>query len=243
MSNPEKRSFGANPPPGSPFEGMEGKTLAEIEARAATPDTPTTVEGTMGDFKAIVDRFAKFDAAVDDFYKREGVPTRGEMLAILRSLADSARAEERSAFRERALEWRAVEDPCDSCGGSGVKTYGSTSTWRGGVGGQMVTTDVCDACWGRGDKVRTGANLREIESRVAAARAEGFEAGKVEGIESSKDWYAAAYQRGIEAEREACAKLVEDEARRVWSTGRTSEGNAVQHAAALIRARGTGGGR
>jgi len=40
---------------------------------------------------------------------------------------------------------------CTGCGGSGYQMYGSTATWRGGVGGQMLTNDVCDMCWGSGD--------------------------------------------------------------------------------------------
>jgi len=46
------------------------------------------------------------------------------------------------------------EDFCEACGGSGYQTYGSTATWRGGVGGQSMTTDVCCECWGSGDKHR-----------------------------------------------------------------------------------------
>jgi hypothetical protein len=53
------------------------------------------------------------------------------------------------------LEWRGIDPDfgmvCSSCSGSGVKSYGSTSTWRGGIGGQMITTDVCDKCWGSGN--------------------------------------------------------------------------------------------
>ena len=51
-----------------------------------------------------------------------------------------------------ALDWRGIETPCPECGGSGVKTYGSTATWHGGVGGQAMTMGVCDKCWGSGDK-------------------------------------------------------------------------------------------
>jgi DnaJ-class molecular chaperone len=43
---------------------------------------------------------------------------------------------------------------CKDCGGSGYKLYGSTATWRGGVGGQMMIEDVCDKCWGSGDADR-----------------------------------------------------------------------------------------
>ena len=52
------------------------------------------------------------------------------------------------------LEWRGVEHGCEclACGGAGVRSYPSTSTWRGGIGGQAFTTDVCDKCWGSGDR-------------------------------------------------------------------------------------------
>jgi len=71
----------------------------------------------------------------------------------------------------RAIEYRGVEDPCPKCHGHGVRAYGSTATWRGGIGGQTTTSDVCDGCWGSGDKNKTWTNLRtiaaEVERRVA----------------------------------------------------------------------------
>lgn len=52
------------------------------------------------------------------------------------------------------LEWRGIEpdNACPECGGAGVRAYGSTATWRGGVGGQAITNDVCNKCWGSGKK-------------------------------------------------------------------------------------------
>lgn len=49
---------------------------------------------------------------------------------------------------------------CERCNGYGTRLYGSTATWRGGVGGQVMTGDVCDHCWGTGRTDRTGINLR-----------------------------------------------------------------------------------
>ena len=43
---------------------------------------------------------------------------------------------------------------CSECGGSGYCSYSSTATWRGGVGGQSFTNDVCERCWGSGDASR-----------------------------------------------------------------------------------------
>jgi hypothetical protein len=66
---------------------------------------------------------------------------------------------------------RGVEDPCPTCRGSGVKVYGSTATWHGGIGGAMMSRDVCDTCWGSGDEHRKGADLRALEGRIRAAEA------------------------------------------------------------------------
>jgi len=66
---------------------------------------------------------------------------------------------------KKMLEMRGIkskEDACKVCSGTGVRTYANTTTWRGGIGGQALTIDVCDKCWGTGDKTRTGANLRNI---------------------------------------------------------------------------------
>ena len=65
----------------------------------------------------------------------------------------------------RMLEWRGIdgiENACERCGGSGTAVYGSTSTWRGGAGGQMITSDICDRCWGSGDKSNKWTNLRRL---------------------------------------------------------------------------------
>lgn len=72
----------------------------------------------------------------------------------------------------RMLEYRGVDEPCLKCAGSGVRVYGSTATWRGGIGGQAVTQDVCDHCWGTGDAHRKGADLRRITAERQAWEAE-----------------------------------------------------------------------
>ena len=63
-------------------------------------------------------------------------------------------------------EWmrnsRGVRTPCGSCAGFGNRMYSNTSTWRHGIGGQSLTWDVCDSCWGSGDMFRHGANLRKL---------------------------------------------------------------------------------
>ena len=61
------------------------------------------------------------------------------------------------------LEYLGIETPCPKCSGSGERAYGNTTGWRGGAGGNMVTGDTCDACWGSGDKDNPGINLRVLE--------------------------------------------------------------------------------
>lgn len=55
---------------------------------------------------------------------------------------------------------------CPRCDGIGRLSYGDTSTWRGGVGGQAFTEDVCDLCWGTGRRDVVGANLRRMKGGV-----------------------------------------------------------------------------
>lgn len=47
------------------------------------------------------------------------------------------------------------KDICVNCNGLGVVWYGNTATWRGGIGGAMMTKDVCNHCWGSGNKNKT----------------------------------------------------------------------------------------
>ena len=76
-------------------------------------------------------------------------------------------ADDRQFSYNDMLEWRGIDrsagdEPCPNCGGSGVKIYGDTSTWRKGIGGQMITADVCDKCWGSGNAKNPWINLREL---------------------------------------------------------------------------------
>ena len=93
-----------------------------------------------------------------------------ENKALRASLATSeARVRElEKDTRERFLSWRRIEEPCKKCGGSGERGYPNTTTWVGGCGGQAITSDVCDVCWGTGDTYRKGANLRDIKARIAS---------------------------------------------------------------------------
>jgi peptidoglycan hydrolase CwlO-like protein len=56
-------------------------------------------------------------------------------------------------------------NPCKKCWGLGRRAYGNTTGWRGGIGGQAITTDVCDFCWGTGDLDRKGRDVRKFEAK------------------------------------------------------------------------------
>lgn len=53
---------------------------------------------------------------------------------------------------------------CPECEGSGYKVYGSTAGWAGGIGGQAITTGVCDCCWGSGRSDRKFGDLRKLRT-------------------------------------------------------------------------------
>lgn len=63
------------------------------------------------------------------------------------------------------MEWRSLDPDfdkiCVTCGGAGKRVYGSTSTWRGGIGGAAMTVDVCDRCWGSGEEVNRWPSHRK----------------------------------------------------------------------------------
>lgn len=90
-------------------------------------------------------------------------PSSDEVLIIYES---ELQARVDKAVQERLWDWRGITSgkSCNECGGSGWKTYGSTATWRGGVGGASMTPDVCDACWGSGDRSTPWTNLRVLRS-------------------------------------------------------------------------------
>jgi len=73
-------------------------------------------------------------------------------------------------FMDRFLHWRGVDVACATCGGTGYRGYGDTSTWRGGIGGQALSTDVCDVCWGSGDAHRTWTDLRKLKAPRTVTR-------------------------------------------------------------------------
>jgi len=69
-------------------------------------------------------------------------------------------------------ELRGIEEPCRTCSGFGVRGYANTSTWMHGIGGQAITRDICDKCWGSGDSNRTWTDLRKLNSQIRLLKAE-----------------------------------------------------------------------
>lgn len=72
------------------------------------------------------------------------------------------------------LMWRNIDPEhdvvCSECGGSGVRVYGSTSTWSGGIGGSTMTPDVCDKCWGSGHEDRPWVNLKKLSRKLSTKK-------------------------------------------------------------------------
>lgn len=82
----------------------------------------------------------------------------------------------RNDLHRHFLDFRGIDPEyggalvCTPCRGSGVRAYGSTATWHGGIGGQAITSDVCDKCWGSGDLNRKGADLRALTGELRNLR-------------------------------------------------------------------------
>jgi hypothetical protein len=60
-------------------------------------------------------------------------------------------------------------DLCAQCGGWGTYLYPDSGTWRdAGIVCHAFTPDVCDECWGSGDALHPGADLRKMEAAMEA---------------------------------------------------------------------------
>ena len=55
---------------------------------------------------------------------------------------------------------------CNGCDGIGKKVYANTSTYLKGIGGQSMTDDICDECWGSGKSNAPFRNLRELREQA-----------------------------------------------------------------------------
>lgn len=100
-------------------------------------------------------------------------PCRVGMCKGMPTSAPTERTFTEAELRYKMLDWRGVEDPCARCDGSGRCAYSNSSTWRGGAGAAAIASDVCDQCWGTGDRYRHGVNLRQLrdeeKTRIAKA--------------------------------------------------------------------------
>lgn len=128
------------------------------------------------------DNYAEGEMALTYTGEGEDVPVeianeiQGEHIAApLVRLLNAVPALVEEASIKAKLAWRGVIDPCVRCGGAGQLMYGGSATWRrGGLkAGHQPTRDVCDLCWGTGDRWRIGVDLRrmrdEEDARIAAA--------------------------------------------------------------------------
>lgn len=130
-----------------------------IVARLKANGAPTTVQMCVGCFRSYAG--GKELGCVDCGGLLVETANATELATILQ------RTDVRQASRAIWLAERGVTDPCPSCAGEGRKAYGNTSTWRKGFGGQAITWDVCDVCWGTGDRFRKGCDLRAWRDQEA----------------------------------------------------------------------------
>lgn len=104
---------------------------------------------------------AQFSAAADELEQARA--RIAELEAEIQSAHESAL---RVVIRRRIGY---DKTPCSECSGLGIKMYGSTATWRGGIGGQMITDDVCDRCWGSGDADMPWPSWRKSDAELGDA--------------------------------------------------------------------------
>lgn len=124
------------------------------------------------------------------------------------------------AERERRLRWRGVETPCLRCGGSG-RCHRRTS----GMGPGLETMDVCESCWGTGDRLNTGADLRRLLQEEDARVAERAVHALAEA--------AGAPRRAKSLETVAICAILRDAAEKDERRPRAAHGN---HFPAMARA-------
>lgn len=127
------------------------------------PDLDARVADSMADGHRRCPEFPScFDVEEDDLADLH------QLIRDLHAALKAARGEEVSPElrMERMADERSVRHtPCDKCGATGVRVYGSTARWRGGIGGRAMTPAQCDVCWGSGDSYRPWVDLRALEAR------------------------------------------------------------------------------
>lgn len=85
-----------------------------------------------------------------------------------RDAASLETANEAGVWYLRMLEQRdiAPDSVCKICTGYGVRLYSSGATWRGGMGTQAFRSDICDQCWGSGNRAKPWLDLRALRERT-----------------------------------------------------------------------------
>lgn len=116
-----------------------------------------------------------------DALRAERDEARGEVATLRAQVTDLTDPDNRL---RALLDWRGVTVPCKVCFGSGRRSYANSATWRGGGGGQMMTDDVCDACWGSGDAERPGMDLRALTRHGASIHKAANEARRAERMDT-----------------------------------------------------------
>jgi hypothetical protein len=91
------------------------------------------------------------------------IESKMKIISALREKNDKLREDFYKVSPSSRVYYVEEGDFCRECNGSGYKVYGSTATWRGGVGGQAMTTSVCDVCWGSGSKSNAWPSWRKYE--------------------------------------------------------------------------------
>lgn len=170
----------------SPSDEELATVFAQGYTRATPRSAPSLTDQSSVVAAANAGRRALYEAGCER-YRTAFRNAEQRELAALAEL-DEARAEIKELrasiekYRDPVnhLHWRGVMNPCKTCSGSGVRMYGSTSTWHGGPGGQMFTNGVCDRCWGSGEADQPWTNLRKIKNSNDHTWALGYETGLAE---------------------------------------------------------------
>jgi len=113
----------------------------------------------------VEDLMSDWHPMVSPHNRQRLIDTICEIIRHERNCARNQLEEFEQRMHQHWLEWRGIEIPCKKCGGSGVRCYANTSGWRGGIGGNAITTGMCDSCWGSGDAERSWLNLRKLENQ------------------------------------------------------------------------------
>jgi hypothetical protein len=146
---------------------QDGAVVAERER------VLSLLEAHAAKYLASVDQW-RFREVIDwvktDARKRHALPTGAAKGGSMSDSGQQIRGITELAH-DIMIDRRAIdsEDRCKACHGWGMRTYGSTATWRGGVGGQAMTTDVCDRCWGSGSASKPWPSWRDRDRYEFAA--------------------------------------------------------------------------